>query len=226
MFTHTSLISLLSSLGFSKTTSDVSNKIDKIKLLFGLKFDLKEGPWIAGGSVLKMITNQPLDSSDIDVFFPNESSFSDFYKILDNKSVNITQQEFDKEHNSYYGGRVKSAFKTGNAVSFEAAFCKIQLVRYRYYNNPLAVLGDFDLSICQFATDGIDIIFPTQSLEDVRNKQFNILNLRRDSSFIKRYFKYMLRGYSPAPGVNQFVNTVVGSDMSAYNKKEEGDNGY
>jgi hypothetical protein len=104
--------------------------------------------------------------------------------------------------------------------------CKIQLVRYRYYNNPLAVLGDFDLSICQFATDGIDIIFPTQSLEDVRNKQFNILNLRRDSSFIKRYFKYMLRGYSPAPGVNQFVNTVVGSDMSAYNKKEEGDNGY
>jgi hypothetical protein len=228
MFSFTPLIPLLSSLGFSKTTSDVSNTIDRIKLLFGLKFDINEGPWIAGGSVLKMITNQPLETSDIDIFFPNSEKFNDFYKILDNRSVNLTQQFYDKDQTprGYFGGNVKSAYKSGNAISFETSFCKIQLIRYKYYPNVLSVLGDFDMSICQFATDGENIVFPTQSLEDVKNRRFHILNLRRDSSFIPRLYKYMLRGYSPAPGVNVFINSVVGSNNSAYSKIEEGDAGY
>lgn len=144
-----------------------------------------EGPWIAGGSVMKTFMGQPLDT-DIDVFFKDAPQYEHHVKIMDNNAIVSKETTFSKtydfiiEHNGVVSRRT------------------IQLINFVYRNKASEIIDTFDLSVCQIAFDGERIVVVDGVLDDIKNKRvkLHVDNLTQPGSTLKRIVKYAGRGFT------------------------------
>ncbi len=144
----------------------------------------KDGPWIAGGAILKTFIGEPIDT-DIDVFFAsNEQLYECFVKMEKNSKL-VSESKFSKtfeflsEHNGVESTK------------------KIQFVNYVYKPKASEIISEFDINICQFAFDGERIVVEDDVLEHVRNRKMKILvdKITHAGSTLKRIVKYSRKGF-------------------------------
>lgn len=155
----------------------------------------KNGPWIAGGACLRWYQDQPVRESDIDVFCNSKEQ----------------AQHLISEVKSW--GRYSNRFTSDNATTLDY-FAKdsshgverwtIQIITKRYYTNMQEIIDNFDLSVCQIATDGDSWVLGKHTARDIRERNLRMeMPLMPDA--LKRLTKYWTYGYRPVPGLLEAV---------------------
>ena len=143
---------------------------------------MKHGPWIAGGAVRKVVMNEPIDGSDIDIFFSNKETLQWAMELF-KKIPNMT---FDNVNNFIY-------HKDG-------IYYKFQLVSHFFYPTVEELLKGFDFTTTMFATDGKVIFHTKEALLDSCNKEL-VFNKEHEKGRPLRLQKYAKKGFTPSPGM-------------------------
>lgn len=202
---------------------DVLKRINTIRRNIGLDFNLEDGPWIAGGAVLKLAEGRDLGKRDFDLFFSDKKQFKHATALL-NVHAESEEAKYDRNKDDGYiidsdgyGHPIRvNVFETSKALTYNLKTEQVQLIRRAYYTSIYSLLGDFDFSICQFVTDGKKIAYTKQALIDMKNKHLRIQYTHRNSTLIKRFYKYMASGYTPAPGEVFLMHEIVREDPLEY----------
>jgi hypothetical protein len=155
------------------------------------------GPWIAGGAGLRWYQGLPVGDSDIDVFCSSKEQ----------------AQSVINEVRSW--GRFSNKFTSDNATTLDY-YAKdtsqgvqnwtIQIITKRYYNNMQEIIDNFDLSVCQVATDGKSWALGRHTAKDIRERNLRMeMPLMPDA--LKRLVKYWTYGYRPVDGLVEAVQS-------------------
>lgn len=171
----------------------------------------KDGPWLAGGSVRRLIASQPQDS-DFDFFFKDEAQFEAFcekIKRLGGKERNAS------DFNITYHLPACDA-KPVDEDTFEGGGpeLKVQAIRIDYFENLAAVLQSFDFSICQFGYDGKRLLVGEWSLFDLARKRLVPGKISYGVSSLRRMIKYTRQGFSVCGGGLATMLEQVADDPS------------
>lgn len=162
----------------------------------------KGGPWAGGGAVLQWYQHRPTHS-DIDLFFANQEQFNLFKDQLEQKlrggpepmPTDITwlnppfDYPFDKHESENAITYTIREGVTGNDLG------QLQLIRRKFYSGPQECVEDFDISVCQIATDGNAYWFGEHTLNDIKNRQFRFTR-RIGPSSARRFVKYHAYGFT------------------------------
>lgn len=156
-----------------------------------------EGPWVAGGSVRRLISRQPQDS-DFDFFFRDQEQFDAFNAALLILGAKVTA---DSEFNITYRLAAADAQPVGED-EFEAGGpeLKVQAIRLEFHPSLDAVLASFDFSICQCGFDGADLTFGDWALFDIASKRLVPGTIRYGASSLRRLIKYARQGFTICGG--------------------------
>lgn len=155
------------------------------------------GPWVAGGSVRRLISRLEQDS-DYDFFFRDQAQLDTFAEdmkkrgaIVDNDNdFNITftlpkQKAQPVDEDKFEGGGPE---------------LKVQAIRIAFFESLDAVIDSFDFSICQCGYDGNDMVFGQWALWDIANKRLVPGRLTYAASSMRRMIKYARQGFTICGG--------------------------
>lgn len=161
-----------------------------------LSVNLETGPWIAGGSVRKMITGESISNSDFDFWFSSEQQYIEAVREL---------QEYHD---------VGIVYRSNNAITFSVHFgpnsYKIQLICKKFYSSPGEIINDFDFTCCQIATDGTTVIYGSQTVEDLENRVLRLADPSRTRrGLLKRVIKYLSYGFKLDPISYQTITNNI-----------------
>jgi hypothetical protein len=152
--------------------------------------EITNGPWIAGGAVLNWYNNEPIDYSDIDVFFKDQKQFD------------ITFGNLMKNH-------ANMVYNSDNAITLHILVNnqtkRVQLIRKNWFQNAETVISKFDFTVCQLVTDGRNIVLGEHTAEHIKNKQLCLTDKEVNKDIIKRLIKYVTYGYAPDPKMVQSI---------------------
>jgi hypothetical protein len=156
-----------------------SNLIEKLPML------KEKGIFLCGGAALALYLGNSYDS--INDF--------DFYA----KNV-IAQKWFDSWIQSHL--KMKSHFVTDNAITYinstqqyeQTPSGKVQLIIRQHFFNYYEIFNTFDFSVCKVGYDGKEFYFGPNTLQHILEKKL-VLEGKPTADFVKRWFKYSLRGY-------------------------------
>jgi len=172
----------------------------------------KHGPWIAGGAPLAWYNGEQI-TSDIDVYFKDENSFDEMQK-----SLNLGDTDESMVGKVTLGKigltDVHVIFISKNAITVRyKEKWTIQFIKHSLYNTPQDIINNFDISVCQIVTNGVnDIHCGKNTLRDIHTKTLRIENYRPEC--ISRLVKYMAYGYKPVKGTLDNILNIPG-----FNKK-------
>jgi len=181
---------------------------DKATLNF-IKPDWEKGPWIAGGAPLAWYNGEAV-TTDIDVYFKNEQDFNKLHKTFKEEEVksNNLFNFFETAKNK----DVRIIHTSDNAITIRyKERWTIQLIRHTYYNDPQAIIDNFDISVCQLVTDGdMNLVYGSNTLIDIKSKTLRIENYR--AGCVSRLVKYMAYGYDPIDGTLENIINIPNLD--------------
>ena len=138
----------------------------------------KAGAWIAGGSIRRAMFGQPLDC-DIDIFFSDEKQLFRFRSWCNERARKL----------------YKNDFNTSYEMNMAFAKVKVQLITFKFFPTPDAVIDDFDFTLCQTLFDGNVIHTTETALKDIEARSIVPHNLNGAVS-ATRFFKYLDQGFS------------------------------
>lgn len=141
-------------------------------------------PWIIGGSVLRTICNEPLNT-DIDLFFKNDSIYADSLKKIKNNSKFISKTKFSDSF--------ECIFEHNN----EDKIRKLQLISCSMGETIKDITLKFDIDICRVAFDGNSIIASEEIVDGILHKKMKIDVdvVTHPALTFKRIVKYARRGF-------------------------------
>jgi len=169
-----------------------------IQLLAKPFLNMKNGPWIAGGSIRKIVTkDHDIGTSDIDIFCPSKEVMSWLMDYFDKKSI------FESKSNGIYTYKHKEVLY------------KIQVVKNFFYKSTEELLNNFDFTATMFASDGNTIVHTQQALIDSELKQL-AFNRIQEKPKPTRLLKYAKKGFVPIPGI---IPALLGVDAPDYIEK-------
>lgn len=156
------------------------------------------GPWVAGGSVRRLISRLPQDS-DFDFFFRDQAQLDSFVERLKKDHGAIVDNESDFNISLTLP---KQKAKPVDQDEFEPGGpeLKIQAIRIRFFESLDAVIDSFDFSICQCGYDGVDLVFGPWALFDIAHKRLVPGRLTYGASSIRRMIKYARQGFTICGG--------------------------
>lgn len=146
---------------------------------------------IAGGAALSWFQHQPVGNKDIDIWFKSKQDFL-------NMSNHLTGLEFRKQFDSEYAETFRAA-STGVIEDY-----RIQLIKQPYTDSPNELIKNFDISVCQIATDNNSWWFGEHFLQDLKNKKLRLIKIKPNS--LKRVLKYWSYGFQPD---DDLLNNVI-----------------
>ena len=155
--------------------------------------DMKNGPWIAGGAALRWYQGLPVGDNDIDIFCANA----------------LQAQRVIENIKSY--GRYSTKFESDNAITLsyhnkDSKYWTLQIIKRRYFNSLQEVIDNFDISVCQIGTGGMEWHMGKNTARDIREKNLRMtMPLQPDAA--KRLAKYWTYGYRPVDGLLEAVQT-------------------
>ena len=189
---------------------DMNSLLNKIRMM-SPHLDLEKGPWLAGGSLRRLVEGGTKIGFDIDVFSNIELTVDHIRELT---------------HDGNRGGRQHG--ETRLTLPSPSAILPIQVTvkpHGRTFSSVEELLCDFDFTVCMFATDGKTIVFHKDSLDDLRNKRLRSLgNIKTPYPPIKsfrRIIKYIRYGFFPDQSV---FSTITGEfpsfqEMSFYSSE-------
>lgn len=182
-----------------------------------LQLDSVNGPWIAGGCVRRLWYDQPWNTVDVDIFYQNNHQFEknagklkalhvQFYNsIIDNTPSNILDDIdiFTKKlGDQSLDGLHAVPYETNNATTYKIKInnkiYKIQSIKRSWHKSSTEMLNEFDFTVCNFFTDGINLFATADAINDCNNQQLNFnQNVSRKLN-AGRVIKYSLYGFNPS----------------------------
>lgn len=125
-------------------------------LLFDLGIrdcDMMDGPWLAGGTLRRLVEGQIYTGADFDFFFKSKEQ----------------KNEFKDRIEAFYDCEV--VFESDNAVTYKMLYGHqmviMQLIHLKYYDTPSEVISEFDLIACQLITNGNVLVYGTNTFEQI-----------------------------------------------------------
>ncbi len=158
--------------------------------------------------MLNWYQHKPADS-DIDLFFHSEKDFDKMNKLFSNAYeiaplihdiFNVAKKTYKTTDNDIL---ITERHASDNAITYSVTISgashplwKIQLIKRRYYDTIEEVIDDFDISVCQIATDSYNkVVTGKYFAEDVAAKRLRFVNITPSSA--KRLIKYWSYGFTP-----------------------------
>ena len=172
----------------------------------------KDGPWIAGGACLKWYQGQPVNMSDIDVFFRDAFQLRRaMNRIEDTKRFYI---RYRSENAITYEYTTES-----DSVEDVRTVFTIQLIQHKYFNSMEEVINRFDFSVCQVSTCGTEWVLGEHTARDIRTRSLRAVgDIKGDIA--KRLTKYWIYGYRPVDGL---INDIINDPNTKYKFEQDGD---
>lgn len=136
---------------------------------------------VAGGCALAWYQQQSVGHRDIDIWFPDQTSFDQMSNHL--KSQN---------HRLAYNSNDAETFKVSLTPN---DLYRVQLIKARFFQNPTNILDNFDISVCQIATDGNTWWVGKDFVQDLKNRRLRII--KHHPGIAKRMLKYWTYGFHP-----------------------------
>lgn len=163
----------------------IINEQEVARLAEYLKLDIKNGPWIAGGAVLKFYLGQSLGHSDLDIWFASRSQFEQVQKLVNDLGCSRVYSTENADSYKYY--------------SLDSGTYNIQLIKRRFFDNAEQIIRQFDFTVCQLVTDGRRIEVGPTTVPDIKRRHLRLSHGLISESVIPRMIKYMVYGYRPTP---------------------------
>ena len=153
-----------------------------------------EGPWIAGGSLLRTYTGIPLDS-DVDVFFQNKAQLEQYIADISLKSYKGAAENRKSKH-YVVKDMIVSEWHTTITLNYMERDWKIQCVSFVYFNNVSELFESFDFDVCMLAYDGTELFASASTFDAIKSKKIALKKINYPSVTLKRLVKYMRQGYN------------------------------
>lgn len=194
-----------------------SKKIDNatfnklLKLLPPL--DLKNGPFVAGGTARRLWYDQDWQQADVDVFFSSETQRREWTATFEHQRMppsngsvfdDITSLILTRKNTTYLSVSTENA--DTYVIDIDNVSVKLQVIKARYSSSWLDLFGDFDFTASCFATDGVRAVALTSALHSVAHKQLVINNDTKTDNLALRVIKYQIYGFEPD---DKLLRTVV-----------------
>lgn len=194
------------------------------------------GIWIAGGAPLSWYRGQPT-SSDIDLFFRDEKIYGQMLSAIETRSSELVSSLSDftswisgatlrPKNTKGHSVSMSKLIETRNAVTFEAHSTSrdedelrryhVQLIRRRWYPSVTDLLDDFDITVCQIATDLDAVHTGRHFAEDVANMRLRLHNVTPSTT--KRLIKYWVYGYQPD---DQVLESLLADDTQVMEASQD-----
>lgn len=157
-----------------------ADSINLLEVLAKLpKLRMEGGPWLAGGSLLRLVKNEKISKGDLDFFF-----------------INSNRRRMARD--AIIDGKEMLGYSSHKAEIVNSALgVPIQLVK-SYHPTLEDCLNSFDFTICQLGTDGYYLYATEQGWEDIHNNVLRETDNYNDKPHDElRVVKYMIRGYVP-----------------------------
>jgi len=168
-------------------------------------YDIKQGPWIAGGSVRKLWQGLDWSGEDIDIFFNNRTQIEQFHNHIKYKFI---KSKFDLLDEYIQPTNLKKdtdidVYETSNAVSYTlnnpsefGEAVKIQAIRRQFYDSAEDLLNDFDWTVCQFVSDGTTMWATPLAERDLAAKNIVLSPTTTRTVKTLRLMKYSAYGFN------------------------------
>lgn len=212
-------------------TSDLEIFIENLNKIFNIKLSNTTGPFLAGGSVRRSIDGMTLNDKfqdiDFDLFFSSEKQYqqikeifngllqnknapaADFWEFKEEKDGSLVKESVSVEHE-------KSTDDVDNflvRISREnepVLMYRIQLIKKLFFKDAADLIDFFDFTICQFVTDGEDLLCGDFSLWDLARKRLVINKITYPVSSMRRLIKYTKQGFYACNGtMSTFLEKVI-----------------
>jgi hypothetical protein len=154
--------------------------------------NLKKGPWVAGGAARAVFLGEELDpKSDIDIFTTTHESHAHILRTIDAAAMKVHERQANKQG-------THSLYTRFPALTRESIELKIQVIGPKYFSTNLNDLFKiFDFTVCQFATDGHQIIYTAEAEHDVRRRVLALAPLWSVPTRPVRITRYLNYGFTP-----------------------------
>jgi hypothetical protein len=178
----------------------------------------QHGPWVAGGSIRRLVTGEDPLGSDVDVFFADEQQYLAWFASIEkDKNISISNNRQNQYNMSFDVAIQDSDDAPGNPQ--DPIRAKIQAIFINYYNDPQAVIDSFDYTICQFVTDGWHLLVGPYTLWDTARKRLVINNVTYGVSTLRRMFKYTKQGFYACSGMMVEFLKAIAEDPTIINEE-------
>jgi len=187
------------------------------------KFNIDNGPWIAGGCVRKLWEGVEWINEDVDIFFSNLKSFDSVIHSFEEKykrkydvdepvsiisffKNDLIPSISPKSKVKYYPV-IEDMHNTDNAASYRlSGFNKIvgsdksinlQFISRTFPNSILDLFSDFDWTVCQFVSDGETMWAPPNAIRDLELRKLELIPETTRPITFNRVVKYISYGFDP-----------------------------
>lgn len=179
---------------------DPSLSSNFLKFIQHLKLDPSEGI-IAGSAAMALaLGNSKLLDSDVDIFIPNDevdenNSFKSKLEKIRTVLTETAQKLFPDAIRPILPLETKS--KLNSYLINDGEFI-VQVIIFKKFSSQIGLLQTFDLSICEFCTDGHVVSGTKQAWDALENKTITLMDDRdiNHRRSLKRLFKYSVRNYN------------------------------
>lgn len=173
----------------------------------------ENGPWVAGGSIRRLLLGDDPLAADVDVFFANEAQKEQFLLTMETSGATVKKITRTNTTLEIMVPVLKYVDDLGEAV-YENVKVTLQAIHFAYYESPEAVIDSFDFTICQFITDGEKLAIGKYSLWDLCRKRLAINKVSLAVSTVHRLVKYSKQGFYACPGTIGDILHAVANDSS------------
>lgn len=188
-------------------------KISELEYLIEILPPLGEdGPWIAGGALLRTKLGLPM-TTDIDLFFKNYPQLEDYKSKL---KLNYEGKKF-----SYVKEELRKN-AVNIVINYKERTFIIQLIHRQFYDGPCKLLDEFDLNICQLAYDGKYLFVAEGTIQSIENKFININEVFNAPHTMARCMKYAKLGFNmPNSEIGKFFSKISNEVKNEVKKEVE-----
>lgn len=162
---------------------------------------------VAGGCALSWYQQQPVGLKDIDVWFKSQRNFDRLSEFL-NREESRCRKVYDTEN--------AETWKI--TISTEMVY-RVQLIKNKFYNRPEELIEDFDITVCQIATDGHTWWHSDRFCQDLKDRRLAMTKTHPGS--VKRLIKYWTYGFQPDDAVIQQISVNPETKWDFSNQTDE-----
>ena len=154
------------------------------------------GAYLAGGFMRSLMAG---DNSfdDIDVFFNSSQSFIAMVELISTDTY-FTGYKVNRDMAAFW--KSANRYRLLNFIPPDNSKPKLQLIKLAWFDSPEAVIDSFDLTCCQFSTDGKQLCFNPRAIGDVKEKRLKLHKTNSSLTTLERLIKYGKRGYVAEDG--------------------------
>ena len=162
----------------------------------------ENGPWLAGGTLRRLLAGETFDTNDFDIFFRDVDQRNAYEKQLAEAGYqevyrcpqNLLTTYYDKHDN------------------------KVQSIGVNFYSDAELVIDSFDFTVSQVVTDGLVVWIGEHTLHDTANRYINLHTLTHPNATMRRVEKYVQHGYHMTPAfIDDFTSMISLSAPANFN---------